>query len=290
MCRRDGTATFVLCADDYGMTCGIDQAILALAEAGRLSAVSCMVNGPEWARSAEPVRKLVNTEIGLHVVFTDGMALTGGLTPKAKGQLPTQWGLARLAFLRRIDRANLAREFEAQVSRFTDAMGRYPDFVDGHQLVHQLPVIADVLVECVTSRNGQWRPWLRVCCDDVTKILKRQVGCVPALLASQLGWRLAKLAKRAGLAVNDGFSGFYNVHRAEHFSAIFPQFLQAIGPRHLIMCHPGLSYDSSERSNVWMRCREHEFRYFASSAFPADLASRGLRVGKFSQLRAMDHQ
>ena len=65
---------------------------------------------------------------------------------------------------------------------------------------------------------------------------------------------------------------------------IFPQFLQAIGPRHLIMCHPGLSHDSSERSNVWMRCREHEFRYFASPAFPADLASRGLRVAKFSEI------
>jgi chitin disaccharide deacetylase len=279
---------FILCADDYGMTCGIDQAILALAEGGRVSAVSCIVNGREWSRSAEWMRKLVNIEIGLHVVLTDGMALTGGMTSAASGRLPTQRGLAFLAFMRRIDRANLAREFDAQVTRFADAIGRYPDFIDGHQLVHQLPVISDVLVECITCRGARWRPWLRVCCDEMASILKRKPGRLPAFVASQLGRRLAKIASNAGLCVNDGFSGFYNVHRAEHFPAIFPQFLQGIGPRHLIMCHPGLCKDSSEHSNVWMRCREHELRYLASSAFPADLAGRGLRLAKFSEISKHD--
>src|ERR1700732_1922543 len=101
---------FILCADDYGMTRGIDQAILALAEEGRVSAVSCIVNGYEWSRSAEGMRKLVNIEVGLHVVLTDGVALTGAATPVSGAQLPTQWYLAWRAFSRRIDRAKLARE------------------------------------------------------------------------------------------------------------------------------------------------------------------------------------
>jgi predicted glycoside hydrolase/deacetylase ChbG (UPF0249 family) len=275
---------FILCADDYGMTPGIDRAVLALADQGRLSAVSCMVNGRDWSRSAESVRKFAHIDIGLHVVLTDGVGLTGGITPGADGRLPTQWRLACLALLRRIDRASLAQEFNAQITRFADGIGRLPDFVDGHQLVHQLPVISDVLVECITRHHAPWRPWLRVCCDEVANILKRQVGCLPALVASRLGRRLAKIAGRVHLPVNDGFSGFYNVRRADRFDAIFPRFLHGIGRRHLIMCHPGLCESSGERANAWMRSREHEFRYFASPAFAAELSEHGLRLARFSEI------
>ncbi|MDR3497477.1 MAG: ChbG/HpnK family deacetylase, partial [Ancalomicrobiaceae bacterium] len=41
-----------LCADDFGLSEGIDRGILALIADGRLSATSCMVAGPALATHA----------------------------------------------------------------------------------------------------------------------------------------------------------------------------------------------------------------------------------------------
>mgnify|MGYP000073246266 CR=1 FL=1 len=50
-----------------------------------------------------------------------------------------------LADARRL--AALAREWDAQWARFCEALGRAPRFVDGHQHVHQFPVIRDALLQ-----------------------------------------------------------------------------------------------------------------------------------------------
>ncbi len=39
---------FVLCADDYAMTPAVSRGILALLEAGRITATGAMTNRPSW--------------------------------------------------------------------------------------------------------------------------------------------------------------------------------------------------------------------------------------------------
>ena len=41
----------VLCGDDFGMSAGVDRGIVCLAEARRLTAVSCMAAAPRFAWS-----------------------------------------------------------------------------------------------------------------------------------------------------------------------------------------------------------------------------------------------
>jgi predicted glycoside hydrolase/deacetylase ChbG (UPF0249 family) len=41
-------ATIAICADDYGLSYGVSAGIIEALEAGRLSAVSALVNGPRW--------------------------------------------------------------------------------------------------------------------------------------------------------------------------------------------------------------------------------------------------
>ncbi|MDE2277411.1 MAG: ChbG/HpnK family deacetylase, partial [Burkholderiales bacterium] len=49
------TRTLALCADDYGLAPAIDHGILGLLAAGRLSALSCLVNGAAWPAAARPL-------------------------------------------------------------------------------------------------------------------------------------------------------------------------------------------------------------------------------------------
>ena len=46
-----------------------------------------------------------------------------------------------------------------QWNHFIEATGKTPDFVDGHQHVHQFPVIRDVLVEFLNQQR--FDGWVR---------------------------------------------------------------------------------------------------------------------------------
>ena len=62
-----------ICADDFGMATGIDEAILELSRLGRLSAVSCLTSGPALRHHSAALAQLP-VDIGLHLNFTESLA------------------------------------------------------------------------------------------------------------------------------------------------------------------------------------------------------------------------
>src|SRR5262249_43449486 len=62
----------IVCADDYGLSDGIDEAILDLCRRGKLTAVSCMVGLERCsAESMAPLCELKSSvDIGLHLCLT----------------------------------------------------------------------------------------------------------------------------------------------------------------------------------------------------------------------------
>lgn len=277
---------FILCADDFGLTAGVDAAILDLAARDRLSAVSALVTAPAWRADAEHLRILgPRVEVGLHLAFTEFPPLGGASSLAPAGRARSQAGLMAAALAGALDPADVAREIERQIEAFSGAVGRPPDFVDGHQHVHQFPRIAPAVVAALAARAG-WNPWLRVCADSLGSIRRRGQGVLDALTASMAGRALRRLARTRGVAVNDGISGFYNVRAAPSYARIFPDFLRAMGPRHLVVCHPGRCADDAERARPWMACREHEYAFLASAEFPALCARAGVRVATFGEVAA----
>ena len=69
----------ILCADDYALNESVSHGIVALAEAGRLSATSVMTLSPRWAMDAAvlaPWRGRI--DVGLHLDWTSEFALAAG--------------------------------------------------------------------------------------------------------------------------------------------------------------------------------------------------------------------
>lgn len=230
----------VICADDFGMDSGIDAGILRLAQLKRLSATSCLVEGPSFRENAAALRES-GLQLGLHLNFTEPMG-TPGL------YLPVSSLIAR-AYLHRLDGADVHRQIGRQLDLFETVLGRSPDFVDGHQHVHQLPQIRQALLDELTRRylpqnpaaasKMQTCPWLRH-----TKA-GSQAGVplrlrLKARIIQLLGSRaLTRLADSGGFPMNAGLLGVYDFRGGVlNYQALLKLWLEHAVDGDELMCHP----------------------------------------------------
>lgn len=231
---------FVLCADDFALTDGVSRSILALLEAGRLSAAGAMTNRPHWRGFAAAFGALADkADLGLHLNLTCAAPL--GAMPRLApgGELPALRDLARVAATSPTARHEVAAEIARQLDAFEDGLGRPPDFIDGHQHVHVLPGVRRALLDAVSKRYPKGSLYLRDPHDSPVAIRARGVAVGKALTISALALGFRHAALRRGFPVNRGFSGVAPFDPARDFAADLQRFLLRPGPAHLVMCHPG---------------------------------------------------
>lgn len=262
----------MLCADDYGMNAGVSEGILALAEAGRVSAASSMANAPDWPRAARDLASLRGRiGVGLHLVLSWGRPL--GPMPRFApgGAMPPLGEVMRLALSGRLPLGEIGAEIERQLDRFVEAAGREPDFVDGHQHVQVLPGIRSVLLAALARRGWAGRAWIRDSSDGIVSIMARRIAGPKALLVHGLGLGFREAARRAGFITNEGFSGYSPFDPARPVGPDMERHLTALGRRPLVMCHPGK--EGGDADDEIAPARAAEFAYLASPAF-AELLER----------------
>ncbi|MDY0241633.1 MAG: ChbG/HpnK family deacetylase [Rhodospirillaceae bacterium] len=282
-------AHIVICADDYGMSEGVCDAIDTLIAEGRIHATSAMTVFPEWRQRAVSLRALADragADVGLHLTLTDHEPLSSPAGLISGGFLPKLTNLLQNAMLRRLPKADIALEIKAQLDAFEDAFGAAPAFVDGHQHVHILPGIRDLLIGEIRARYGQDCA-MRVTVEPLGAIIRRGVAPVKAMILNALGLRHARLARAAGLACNDSFRGAYDFDVGPGYGSLFRRFLDDAGiDPHcpLIFCHPGRA-DAVLRSRSGLaETREHEFAYLASPAYIEDCARAGRIAARPSEV------
>ena len=189
-----------LCADDYGLSPGVNRAIRDLIARGRLNATSVMVVGPAIGR--DEVRALLDAAaanpgcaIGLHATLTAPFApLTMHFRPLDGGMFLPLGRKLRGSLLRRLDRRIDRRRTDAQLAAFAELFGRAPDFVDGHQHVQLFPQVRDAFLGAVKARAPN--AWVRQC--GRAQPLAQRLGAPKALLLDILSAQFRSRAARAG--------------------------------------------------------------------------------------------
>ncbi|MEQ8707536.1 MAG: ChbG/HpnK family deacetylase [Rhodospirillales bacterium] len=272
----------VICADDFGLSRGVNAGILELAGTGRISAVGCMTALPAFAVDATRLSDCAATiDLGVHLTLTDQEPLTTmpGLAPA--GKLPSLGRLLKLGLTGGLPIAEIQRETEAQINRFVELTGRFPDFIDGHQHVQQLPGVNRIFVETVAGLNLARPPYIRVCNDRITSILKRRRSAFRALAIGAFGYGLQRRVRRRGLLTNSGFAGFYDYSGTVDFASAFPDFLVAAVPNTLIFCHPGHSDDELVARDSLTTQRDRELEFMAGDGFHDMLEKAGVRLARF---------
>ena len=235
---------YSLCADDFALTEGVSRSILALLEAGRLSATGAMTNRPHWKSLAPELRAHGDTaDLGLHFNLTCAAPLAPMPRLAPSGSLPSLPVVARAALLSGEARAEIATELERQLDAFEEHLGRPPGFIDGHQHVHVLPGVRQAVLAAITRRYPKGTVWLRDPSDSPAAIIRRGVAVTKALVIGGLATGLRAQAAKAGIPLNQGFSGVSPFDPARDYGADFARFLSHPGTRHLVMCHPGFIDD-----------------------------------------------
>jgi chitin disaccharide deacetylase len=264
-----------LCADDYGISPAVNAAIRELLQRGRLNATSVMVVAPSWSPSEASLLSNLSAAnhlraVGMHLTLTGSFRpLTASFKPLSGSVFRPLTDMIFLSLIRRLDRRALAAEIAAQLSAFSAAFGRAPDFVDGHQHVHLLPQVRDEVVAAI--KTAAPNAWLRQC-GSVRPILD-QLTDRKGLLLSWFSGALRRKARTQSVAVNPAFAGSYALRPDTDFARLFPRFLDRLPDGGLIMCHPGQVDDELKALDSLTDLRETEYRYFASDAF-VDLLRR----------------
>lgn len=248
------TKKIILCADDYGQNDAISDAVVKLIAKQRLSATSCMTTSEYWSENAKKLLPYVDQiDIGLHFNLTDA-------TPLSK--------LILAVYLRQLDQKMIEQEFNRQLDNFVAAMGRLPDFIDGHQHVHQLPIIRDAILNVYKERLRQSHVYVR-CINLKNKCALKKL--IIYLLGSRV---LKEKLRQLSIPHNQSFSGIYDFNDAIHYAKIFPGFLVEISDGGLIMCHPGLESDDAKDEIAYGR--KFEYEYLMSDKFVEDCERVGV--------------
>lgn len=274
-----------LCADDYGLSYGVSLGILEAIAAGRLTGVSALVTGSRWpTMGRELVRRAADADIGLHLNLTLGSPL--GPMPKfaPKGVFPPIAKVIRLAVRGKLPLGEIEAEIDRQLDQFEAVIEKAPDHVDGHQHVHVLGPIRDILFDALIKRSLEGQVWLRDVSDTLPRILSRRSQISKALSVRALAKGFAKEARQRGFDVNDGFSGFSDFDPTKDYAQQFHRYLQSTGARHLIMCHPGYVDEDLKLIDPVTVTRSQELEFLLSPTLIDLFEKNGVLLARLSQI------
>jgi predicted glycoside hydrolase/deacetylase ChbG (UPF0249 family) len=252
----------VFCADDFGHGPAVDRGILALARTGRIAAVSCMTGRAAFAADAPALLEhRGGVELGVHVELASGRGALARI-------------LARTA-IRAVRARAIEAEIDAQLDRFERVARSPPDFVDGHQHVHQLPVVRDALLAALQRRYGRDLPWVR------NTVPLRPRGAKSLVIAGLGGVALRRVLRRRGIRHNRDFAGVYSLSPAAPYRALVRSWLGSVDDGALLMCHPG---EGGDRDDPIAAARVAELAYLAAPELAEDCASAGVVGVKFGAI------
>jgi hypothetical protein len=265
---RPTARPLILCADDYGMSAPVSEAIIALAQVGALSATSAMVLSPRWAADAQALKPLAKQlDVGLHLDWTSAFAQAAG-----HGQsLPVTMARAAAgAWRTEAVRTAIERQFDA----FEAHWQAPPDHIDGHQHVHQMNGIRQVLLEVLARRyphQQQHRPWVRL--SQVPTALHT----VKSAIVAAWGARALQRALAAShWPAAPWLAGMYDfAGTPERYAQLMHTWLQHSPAGTVIMCHPASSLDTGDAIGA---ARVREFAHLSSPDFLASLEQAHVRL------------
>jgi predicted glycoside hydrolase/deacetylase ChbG (UPF0249 family) len=239
-----------------------------------------MVNTAYWPEHAKWLAPFSQQkDIGLHFNLTEGKPLSSEYR-KVHGEYFKP--LAKVLYsacMRSLSQSAIAAELHAQIDHFQEHLGYLPDHIDGHQHIHQFPVIRAAIIQVYQQRLRDNHTYIRLINDrlsagdfmrHVKKVIIHASGSSP----------MARLLNDNKIPHNQSFAGIYAFSRSKQYPIFFKRFLQQIGDRGLIMCHPGLNDPVNEE--VIARARFSEYQYIAGGQFIADCKANGVVIQRFS--------
>jgi len=145
----DQRLQLIITADDFGYSSQRNLAITELFAERKISRTTLLMNGKFTAHALRLADQCC-IPVGLHFNLTEGKPICASVD--VESLIDTETGLfyGKHGFRERlklglISPQHIEREFKAQIQLYTNNFTKSPPFIDGHQHVHVIPEVAQVI-------------------------------------------------------------------------------------------------------------------------------------------------
>ena len=146
----------ILNADDFGLTAGVNRAIIELHQAGALTSATLMARAAATEEAIQIARSAPSLGVGCHVVLVDGEPAMPAqdlptLADPRTGRLhPTLGAFLTRLFAGRIRSAEIEAETAAQIASL-QSRGLRLTHIDTHKHTHMFPVVLRPLLRAAKA-------------------------------------------------------------------------------------------------------------------------------------------
>ncbi len=140
-------------ADDFGLTAGVNRAIIEGSRAGIVTSATIMANASAYEEAATLAKATANLHSGCHVVLIDGQPITSDAGSLINGSNRFRSSLkefARAAVSNKLSSPEIQKETEAQIHRIQSA-GITVTHVDSHKHTHMFPQVLRPLLRAAKA-------------------------------------------------------------------------------------------------------------------------------------------
>jgi len=276
-------------ADDFGLTAGVNKAILELGEQHALTSATLMAIADATAEAVSSAHQPVSFGIGCHVVLVDGSPVLPArelptLVDPRTGRFRSTLGVfARDLFLGRIHPEEIEAEAEAQIGRLR-SWGLSLTHIDTHKHTHMFPRVLAPLIKAAKRQNirairNPFEPEWSLAATIGAPFTRR----LQVQLLNRFRPAFLRFVAQSGLATTDGSIGVLATGTLD--AATLASLLRAMpeGTWELVT-HPG--YNDSALAKVKTRLlasRELERQTFSSVSFQPDIKLIGFSDLAFSE-------
>ena len=285
----------IINADDFGLTSGVNRAIVEAHERGVVTSATLMANGRAFDEAVTLARSRTRLGVGCHIVLVDGTPMLdttqirslldsdgGG---KAAGNSRFREGIgkfAALALLGRLDADEIEAEATAQIGKLQSS-GIAVTHLDSHKHTHMFPQVFKPLLRAARACG------VRAVRNPFERIRGSQLAARPSLwrrwieagILRSVANQFRAAVRQAGMITPDG--SFAIVATGALDERLLRKMVENIpdGVWELV-CHPG--YNDADLGCIRTRLREsreQELRLLTSPATRELLAANGVEIGSY---------
>lgn len=286
----------IINADDFGLTPGVNRAIVEAHEHGVVTSATLMANGQAFADAVGLARSRPRLGVGCHIVLVDGAPLLdqtdvrslleGGGNPSDSPHF--REGIASFgarALLGRLAENEIEAEAAAQIRKL-QAAGIPVTHLDSHKHTHLFPRVLRPLLRAAANCG------VTAIRNPFERIQGSQLAASPSLwrrwtevgILRSLAKQFREAVQEAGISTPDGTLAIVATGSLD-------ERLLRLMVEHLpdgtweLVCHPG--YNDGDLQGVRTRLREsreRELRILTSASTRELLAANGIEIVSFCEL------
>jgi len=296
----DGVRRLIINADDFGLTLGVNRAVVETHDRGVVTSATMMATAGAVADAVACARH-ARLSVGCHVVLIDGAPL---LAPQdvsslvvadgVRARFRDGWlGFAACALRNRLDQDQIAAEVEAQIRRIQQT-GLPVTHADSHKHVHLLPPVLVPMLRAakacgVRAVRNPFAPLKPLALAHLVRRPRLWSRYAEVRVLRRFSARFRKTVADAGMLTTDGTFGIVATGSLDEqlFAAMVGSLPEGTWE---LVCHPG--YCDEELRQVKTRLQEsraQELRVLTSSVARQAIEEAGVELISYADLES-DHR